>query len=103
EMSHRVKNKFAMISSIIALQTRNAPPEVKGALEDVAARVKVMATVHDYLQLSRHDGLIDVSEYLPSLCASLREALCGPRPITLTVHAVREHLPADKALTTGLI
>ena len=103
EMSHRVKNKFAMISSIIGLQARNSSPEVRRALDDVAARVNVMATVHNYLQLSRHDGQIDMSEYLPSLCEALRDALCGPRPITLTVRAIPERLPADKALTTGLI
>ena len=103
EMSHRVKNKFAVVSAIIALQARNSSPEVRRALEDVAARVKVMATVHNYLQLSRHDGLIDMSEYLPGLCEALRNALCGPRPIALTVHAVAERFPADKALTTGLI
>jgi two-component sensor histidine kinase len=103
EMSHRVKNKFSMITSIIFLQARNSAPDVRRALEDVAARVNVMATVHNYLQLSRHDGLIDMAEYLPGLCEALREALCGPRPITLTVRAIPEHLPADKALTAGLI
>lgn len=103
EMSHRVKNKFAMISSIIGIQARSSSPEVKSALEEVAARVNVMATVHNFLQLSRHDGLMDMEAYLPNLCASLREALCGPRPITLTVRSVAVRLPADKALTVGLI
>lgn len=103
EMSHRVKNKFAMITSIIALQARNSSPEVKRALADVAARVQVMATVHDFLQISRQDGLIDMSEYLPGLCEALKTALCGPRPITVTVRAAPERFPADKALTTGLI
>jgi two-component sensor histidine kinase len=103
EMSHRVKNKFSMISAIIGLQSRDASPEVVRALSDVAARVQVMATVHDYLQISRHDGLIDMSEYLPSLGHALRQALCGPRPISLKVHTAREELPADKALTVGLI
>lgn len=103
EMSHRVKNKFAMITSIIGIQGRNAPPDVKRALDDVAARVQVMATVHQFLQLSRHDGFIDMSEYLPSLCRALRDALCGPRAITLTVHAAPIHFAADNALTAGLI
>jgi two-component sensor histidine kinase len=71
-MSHRVKNKFAMVGSIIALQARSSTPEIQHALEDVASRVKIIATVHDYLQLSRHDGLIDMSEYLPGLCKALR-------------------------------
>lgn len=57
EMSHRVKNKFAMIASIIGIQARNSSPGVKSALEDVAARVNVMATVYNILQFSRHAGL----------------------------------------------
>ncbi len=103
EMSHRVKNKFAMVSSIISLQARRSPPEVRPALEDIARRVNVIATIHDYLQLSRHEGLIDMSEYLPRLCASLDEALLGPRAASLKATAVKVELPPDKALPLGLI
>ena len=103
EMSHRVKNKFGMISSIIALQARTSDPQTRRALEDVATRVNVIATVHNYLQLSRHDGLIDVEEYLQGLCKALREALCGHRPITIGVWSVRTQMPAEKALAMGLI
>lgn len=103
EMSHRVKNKFAMVSSIITLQARRSPPEVRQALDDIARRVGVIAIVHDYLQLSRHDGLIDMSEYLPKLCAFLREALLSARAITLTARAEPTHLPPDKALSIGVI
>lgn len=35
EVSHRVKNKFAMVSSIISLQARRTSPEVRHALDDV--------------------------------------------------------------------
>lgn len=103
EMSHRVKNKFGMISSIIALQARSSDPQTRRALEDVATRVNVIATVHDYLQLSRHDGLIDTEEYLTGLGKALREALCSHRPITIGVHSVRAQIPAEKALSIGLI
>jgi two-component sensor histidine kinase len=103
EMSHRVKNKFTMVSSIIGLQARRSSAEVRDALEDVASRVNIIATVHNYLQLSRHEGLIDMSAYLPGLCKSLQEALCGPRAISLTTSAANVHLPPEKALSTGLI
>ena len=103
EMSHRVKNKFSMISSIIALQVRSSTPEVSAALEDISSRVKVIATVHDYLQLSRHDGLIDMSEYLPGLCKALQQALCGPRPISMAASAISAQLRAEKALAVGVI
>ncbi len=103
EMSHRVKNKFAMVSSIIALQVRNSTPEVSEALNDVASRVNVIATVHNYLQLSRHEGLIDMSEYMPKLCQALHVALCGPRPISMNATADPVELRPEKALAVGLI
>lgn len=103
EMSHRVKNKFAMVSSIIAMQARGAVPEVRDALNDVASRVNVIATVHNYLQLSRHEGLIDMSEYMPKLCRALHDALCGPRPIAMNASAAPVELTPEKALAVGLI
>ena len=103
EMSHRVKNKFAMVSSIIALQARNATPEVRDALNDVASRVNVISTVHNHLQLSRHEGLIDMSEYVPKLSKALHEALCGPRPIAMQATADPVELVPEKALAVGLI
>jgi two-component system, sensor histidine kinase PdtaS len=103
EMSHRVKNKFAMVSSIIALQARRATPEVRLALDDIARRVNVIATVHDYLQLSRHEGLIDMSVYLPRLCGSLKDAIFGPRQISLLANAVAVELAPDRALAVGVI
>jgi two-component sensor histidine kinase len=103
EMSHRVKNKFAMVSSIIGLQARRSTPEVRDALQDIASRVNIIATVHNFLQLSRREGLIDMSEYLPSLCKALQEALCGPRAVSLQTKAEAIKLPPEKALSAGVI
>jgi len=103
EMSHRVKNKFAMVASILSLQARRSSPEVQRALDDVARRVNVIATVHNYLQLSRHEGLIDMAEYVPKLCEALKDALLGPQSIWLEARAVPVELPPDKALSIGLI
>ncbi len=102
EMSHRVKNKFAMVSSIISLQARRSSPEARRALEDIGNRVNVIATVHDYLQLSRHEGLIDMSEYIPKLCKSL-DGILGPQSVSLRATAVAVGLPPDKALSIGVI
>jgi two-component sensor histidine kinase len=103
EMNHRVKNKFAMIHSIIGLQARAAPPEARESLDAIDGRVKVMASVHDYLQLARHDGEMDMAEYLNRLCTSLSEALGALRPIAMTVDVDPIRLPPAKALSAGLI
>jgi two-component sensor histidine kinase len=102
EMSHRVKNKFAMVSSIIALQARQSPPDVRRALDDISARVHVIANVHNFLQLSRHEGLIEMENYVPSLCTSLREAI-GPQNIHVSATAERLELAPEKALAVGVI
>jgi two-component sensor histidine kinase len=104
EMSHRVKNKFAMIASMVALQARNTPaPEVRAALDAIGARVRVITKVHDYLQLSRHDGAIDMRDYLEGLCTSLSDSLKDIRPVAILVTAVDVQLPPEKALPVGLI
>ncbi len=103
EMSHRVKNKFSMINSIIGLQAKNAPPEARVALDAVASRVLIIANVHDFLQLSRHQGLVAMSGYLTKLCGALAAAGAHMRPIVLAVDAVDVEFPPQKALSIGLI
>ena len=103
EMSHRVKNKFAMISSIIGLQARGASPEMRVVLDAIAGRVRVIANVHDHLQLSRQDGVVSMPEYLGGLCRSLGEVLGHLRPVSLSVTFEDISLPPEKALSTGLI
>lgn len=103
EMSHRIKNKFAMIVSIIGLQAREVPPELRSVLAGIESRVRVIASVHDHLQLSRHDGQVDMRAYIGELCHSLAQALGHLRPISVSVAVDAIDLPADRALPTGLI
>ena len=103
EMSHRVRNKFTMISSIIALQARQASPETRAALEAVASRVRVIANVHDHLQMAGQGQLVDMREYLNGLCRSLGDALAHLRAVTLTVQADDMKLAPENALSVGLI
>ena len=103
EMTHRVKNKFAMILSIIGLQARKATPETRGTLEAVAGRIRVIANVHEHLQLARHQELIDMSTYLMDLCRSLEDAMRELRPVTVSVAAERIMMRPEHALSIGLI
>jgi two-component sensor histidine kinase len=103
EMSHRVKNKFAMIQSIVGLQARQAPEGAREGFDAVSSRVRVIAEVHDYLQMSRHHGKVNMREYLSGLCHSLNSALGHLRPITLNVEAAAVELSPEKALSIGLL
>jgi two-component sensor histidine kinase len=103
EMSHRVKNKFAMILSLIGLQARQSQPETRVALEAIAQRVRVIANIHDHLQTARHGNLVEMSEYLGELGKALGDTVRELRPVTVSVSSQPLRLESDKALSIGLI
>jgi two-component sensor histidine kinase len=102
-MSHRVKNKFAMILSLIGLQARQSPFETRAALEAIAQRVRVIANMHDHLQMARHDNLVEMSEYLGELGKSLADTVRELRPVTVTVSSQPLRLGPAEALSIGLV
>jgi two-component sensor histidine kinase len=104
EMSHRVKNKFTMILSLIGLQSRHAQPDGRAALEAIARRVRVIASIHDQLQAApRDDNRVNLAEYLEELGRSLADSVRELRPITVAVQVEPIDVAADKALSLGLI
>jgi two-component sensor histidine kinase len=103
ELSHRVKNKFAIISSVIAMQARGAAPETEEALNAVAHRVRVLSDLHNYLQMSRGDGEVRMDEYLGGLCNDLMEAVKTIRPISHLMMVEPIALDMRTALAIGLI
>ena len=103
EMSHRVKNKFAVIVSIIRLQAKAAPAEAQPALDAIARRVHALATLHTHLQGSRRSGLVNMQDYLRDLCAGLRDTAGHLRTITHSVTAEPIVLPPREATAVGLI
>ncbi|MGE5952730.1 MAG: sensor histidine kinase [Qipengyuania vulgaris] len=49
ELSHRIKNIFAVVSGLIALRSRGKP-EVKEFTEDLNAAIRALGTAHDYVR-----------------------------------------------------
>ncbi|SDO45325.1 Two-component sensor histidine kinase, contains HisKA and HATPase domains [Filomicrobium insigne] len=103
EMSHRIKNKFAMIVSVIGLQLKSSPLEARPALEAVARRVHALAALHSHLQGSRHRGLVNMQDYLLDLCNSLRDSVGHLRKVSLSVTSDPMMLPPREATSVGLI
>ncbi|MBC6980736.1 sensor histidine kinase [Caulobacter sp. 17J80-11] len=100
EVSHRVKNSLALVSSLLGLQARTLQDAPRRALEDAAARVHAVARVHD--QLWRGAGMreIDLSAFLTDLCA----AVAGTAPQHATrVDAEPAVVSADLAVPLGLL
>lgn len=103
EMSHRVKNKFAVIISVIRLQAKTAPADAHPALDAIARRVHALAALHTHLQESRRSGLVNMQDYLRDLCAGLRDTAGHLRKVTLAVVAEPFLLPPREATAIGLI
>ena len=49
ELSHRIKNIFAVVSGLIALRSRGKP-EMKEFTEDLNAAIRALGTAHDYVR-----------------------------------------------------
>ena len=65
EIHHRVKNNLQLISSIIALQIRDADSaEAKAVLRQTQDRVLSMATIHRDLYQTSETGLVDVGHLM---------------------------------------
>jgi two-component sensor histidine kinase len=104
ELAHRTKNDLAIISSAITLQAHAAEePAVREALNAANARVLVVAQAQERLRGDQDGGLVDLSDYVASLCQGLGELLRDVRPIEVRVHCVPLRVPSSVAVHVGLI
>ena len=105
EASHRFKNELAILSSLLRLELRNlADPAARAALSATSSRIRVIARLHDRLEISESAAaVIDTREFIHALCDDLTQAMIGMRPIDLKVEAERHLMPQELALMLGLI
>jgi two-component sensor histidine kinase len=111
EADHRIANNLALIVSLLRLRARNvsqqaamAPADVKMLLEDIAARVEMVARLHRMLSQSYRDAQVDLCAYVRELCGSLTGALSAKGQAHITCHTANPNLlPPDQVLTIGLL
>lgn len=54
ELSHRIKNIFAVLTSIISLSARSRPGEVKAYAEELRHRIYALGEAHDFVRPHSH-------------------------------------------------
>ena len=106
ELGHRVKNSLQIISSIINLEARHHKSgEGRAALERVSNRIGALGQLYASLAAAQSIEVIDAATYLNALCrdliASVHEE--AGTSITLETDIESETLPADRAVSLGLI
>ena len=104
ELSHRVRNDLQMLSALTHFDLRSVTDaDARRVLSDVEARLRVMGRVHTRLT-TQDNGLVTESDaVLAELCADLKSALIGNRPIALWVEAEAHGIPLDRAGALALI
>ncbi len=104
EFDHRVKNNFAIVSSLLEMQRRRADATTAEALTAALMRIDSIARAHRHLYRGGQQyHSVEMRDYLGELCSTLRDALVlGPR-IVLTSHADAAALPRDRAVSVGLV
>lgn len=105
EIHHRVRNNFAVISSLISLQMEavRTPEDAVAALEKMRDRINAMNQVHSMLYRTASVSLIDMRSYLQELTLTLFEAYRGERELKLLTDLEVLMLDMDRAIPVGLI
>ncbi len=105
EVHHRVKNNLQTVSSLLSLQSRNAPDDAtKDLLKNSQNRVISMAMVHEMLYMREDISKIGYKSYVQELAEYLVRSIKGTSSnITLDIDIPDVKLNIDTAVPLGLL
>ena len=104
DINHRIKNQLQVIAGYIQLAQRDAAdPHAADVLGSAANRLRVLARVHDRLQLRRETTTVGARGFIEELVNDLQPGLIGLRPIVLRAEAEDAELSSGRAATMGLM
>ena len=103
ESNHRIKNNLQLLTSVLAMQSRQSTDEsARLALLDACARVAAVGRLHERLEQAEFADRVDIAVFLNELCADLR-ACFGFAGLTLKADFEQAEFSAKRALPVGLI
>jgi two-component sensor histidine kinase len=76
EVHHRVKNNFQIVASLLSIQSRTVPAELRGYFEESLHRIHSMGLLHERFYQGGHVDTIDLTPYLKELLLRIIDA-CG--------------------------
>lgn len=104
EMHHRTKNDFALVESLISLETSELPEcGTSEALLRVRDRIHSFALLHDRLYRGKTTGTVDTGEYLSLIAAGLVGSGSKDGRIRLRTQIAGVETDAGSAVSLGLI
>lgn len=103
EVNHRIKNSLQLVTSMLNTDARRAGSgEVRDRLEQAAARVRAVTSVHEMLYRSNEVTTVAFGAYLRDFCAALAAGSSAPG-VRIDCDAVKVPLAADTAIPLALI
>lgn len=103
EMSHRLGNNLAMVSSYLLLQARRTEDAgAREALQEVHRRILSVAAAQRRLHVDSATAGIDVSTYLKALVDDIRAILAGDG-ISLELKSETIEMRGSDAVSLGII
>ena len=104
ELAHRFKNDLANLAAVMQMQARGAlDASARTELMTASERVHSLGRVHNRLSRFSETAEVDAGRFLSDLCADLRAASVGDRPVEIRESLVAARLPFRQAITLGLI
>ena len=105
EIQHRVKNNLQVVSSLMSLQARKAPPALKPFIQESLERIGAMGRVHEQLYRSDDASTFGAHVLIQTICQDLSQiyGADGER-VTCRAEAPQPvQLPVDVATPLALI
>lgn len=100
EISHRVKNNLALVSSLLNMQAREVEGQAREAIREAALRVSTVGQLHDLFWRHSAARTIDLSLLVSELCRGLQDTWPVHR-LTCEAESIKVHV--GKAIPIALI
>jgi two-component sensor histidine kinase len=103
EVHHRVKNNLQIVASLLALQSRSSPEEVRVYFDESLRRIYSMGLLHERFYKERRIEQIDLTSYLGELLARLLDSFGLTERITAEVEGPRIQIGLDVGTPLALL
>ena len=103
EVHHRVKNNFQIVSSLLSLQSRSVPPELRTHFEESLQRIHSMGLLHEKFYAGDHVETIDITEYIRELGPSIIDAFGVGSRVRFSVEGPALQVGLDEGTPLSLL
>ena len=103
EVHHRVKNNFQIVSSLLSIQARTVPVELRSHFEESLQRIQAMGLLHEKFYRGQHVETVDLTGYLQELVDAVIGAFGVEDRVTGRVNGPSIHFNLDTGTPLALL